>query len=72
MFITFNIRKDFLIKINPKLEKVSDKEQLRYSRYLTIFWGIVATVFALQMVGGSETVLELVNKIGSAFGIAWI
>jgi len=59
--------KDFLVKIYPKLEKISDKVQLQFSRYLTIFWGIVATVFALQMVGGSETVLELVNKIGSAF-----
>ena len=27
----------------------------------------VATGFALRMIGGSETVLELVNKIGSAF-----
>jgi len=59
--------RDFLVKINPNLENIADKNQLRYSRYLTIFWGIVATVFALQMVGGSETVLELVNKIGSAF-----
>jgi SSS family solute:Na+ symporter len=59
--------KDFLVRFNPKLENISDVIQLRYSRYLTIFWGIVATVFALQMVGGSETVLELVNKIGSAF-----
>ena len=59
--------KDFLIKINPELENISDKKQLLYSRWLTIFWGIIATLFALQMVGGSETVLELVNKIGSAF-----
>jgi SSS family transporter len=59
--------KDFLIKVNPKLETISDKKQLWYSRWLTIFWGLIATVFALQMVGGSETVLELVNKIGSAF-----
>jgi SSS family transporter len=59
--------KDFFVKINPKLDYIPDKIQLRYSRYLTIFWGVVATLFALQMVGGSETVLELVNKIGSAF-----
>jgi len=41
--------------------------QIRISRWLTIGWGIIATLFALQMIGGSETVLELVNKIGSAF-----
>jgi len=58
---------DFLVKIYPKLENLSDEDQLKYSRYLTIFWGIIATIFALQMVGGSETVLELINKIGSAF-----
>ena len=58
---------DFLIKLFPSLEKINDKKQVRISRWLTIFWGIVATGFALQMIGGSETVLELVNKIGSAF-----
>ena len=58
---------DFLVKINPELGRISDKSQVRLSRILTIFWGIVATSFALQMIGGSETVLELVNKIGSAF-----
>lgn len=59
--------KDILIKIKPELQKFPDNIQLKYSRWLTIFWGAVATAFALQMVGGSETVLELVNKIGSAF-----
>jgi SSS family solute:Na+ symporter len=59
--------KDFLVKIFPNLAGISDKQQIRISRWLTIFWGIIATVFALQMIGGSETVLELVNKIGSAF-----
>jgi len=58
---------DFLIKIFPTMNRISDKKQLRISRWLTIFWGLVATGFALQMIGGSETVLELVNKVGSAF-----
>ena len=49
------------------MSEISDKQQVRYSRWLTIFWGVVATGFALRMIGGSETVLELVNKIGSAF-----
>ena len=59
--------RDFLVKIFPKMSGISDKQQVRYSRWLTIFWGVVATGFALRMIGGSETVLELVNKIGSAF-----
>jgi SSS family solute:Na+ symporter len=59
--------RDFLEKLFPKLKTLQDKQQVRISRWLTIFWGIVATAFALQMIGGSETVLELVNKIGSAF-----
>lgn len=58
---------DFLIKLFPGLSKITDRNQVRLSRWLTVFWGLVATVFALKMVGGSETVLELVNKIGSAF-----
>ncbi|NOX38440.1 MAG: sodium/solute symporter [Calditrichaeota bacterium] len=58
---------DFLIKIRPSLRNLSNRQQVRLSRGLTIFWGTVSTLFALEMIGGSETVLELVNKIGSAF-----
>jgi SSS family transporter len=58
---------DFLVRIYPRLGEISDTAQVRLSRILTIFWGAIATAFALQMIGGSETVLELVNKIGSAF-----
>jgi len=58
---------DFLIKIFPRLENLSNKQQIRLSRILTVFWGGFATVFALELIGGSETVIELVNKIGSAF-----
>ncbi len=58
---------DFLVRIFPKLSNISDAAKVRWSRGLTVFWGVVATGFALQMIGGSETVLELVNKIGSAF-----
>jgi SSS family solute:Na+ symporter len=58
---------DFLVKIKPDLVNKSNSSQVRFSRLLTVFWGVVATVFALHMIGGSETVLELVNKIGSAF-----
>ena len=59
--------KDFLVKLFPALDGISDRRQVWLSRWLTVFWGAVATGFALLMIGGSETVLELVNKIGSAF-----
>ncbi|MCF8130336.1 MAG: sodium transporter, partial [Deltaproteobacteria bacterium] len=58
---------DFLVPVFPRLSNISDTARVRFSRWLTVFWGVVATGFALQMIGGSETVLELVNKIGSAF-----
>ncbi len=59
--------RDFLEKLFPGLRKTSGRTQVGISRGLTILWGAVATGFALRMIGGSETVLELVNKIGSAF-----
>ncbi len=58
---------DFLIRIWPNLSDISETSQVRLSRILTVLWGAIATGFALLMIGGSETVLELVNKIGSAF-----
>ncbi len=68
---------DILLKWKPHLHSLSDSAQVRLSRLLTIFWGTVATVFALWLVGGEETVIELVNKIGSAFygpilGVFWL
>jgi SSS family solute:Na+ symporter len=59
--------RDFLVKIFPRLDGAKDSTKVLLSRLLTVFWGAVATGFALEMIGGSETVLELVNKIGSAF-----
>ncbi len=69
--------RDFFIKIRPGLQNLSNQQQVRLSRVLTVFWGTVSTLFALEMIGGSETVLELVNKIGSAFygpilGVFWM
>ncbi len=59
--------RDFLMRWFPRLESLDHPRQVRISRLLTVFWGMVATGFALWMIGGSETVLELVNKVGSAF-----
>jgi len=58
---------DFILRWRPSLGGLPASRQLWISRLLTILWGIVTTSFALVMVGGSETVLEMVNKIGSAF-----
>ncbi len=56
--------KDFL----QKLDFLHDvKKELFFSKLLTLLWGILCTLFALYMAEGPETVLVLVNKIGSAF-----
>jgi len=65
--LSASLYQDILLKKFPALKKLNNKKQVRLSRWLTIGWGVIATGFALQMIGGSETVLELVNKIGSAF-----
>jgi len=58
---------DFLIKVRPSLNKLKDKKKVMYSKIITIFWGFLTTGFALYIANSSETVVELVNKIGSAF-----
>jgi len=68
---------DILLKWKPQLQQLSARKQVRLSRALTVFWGSLATVFALWLAGGEETVIELVNKIGSAFygpvlGVFWL
>ncbi|MEM6290651.1 MAG: sodium/solute symporter [Myxococcota bacterium] len=47
--------------------KLSDAEQLRASKVVTITWGVAITIFAFFVGGIADTVLEAVNKIGSAF-----
>ena len=59
--------RDFIERNFKWARRMSGRQMVRISRVLTVFWGLVATVFALLMIGGPETVLELVNKIGSAF-----
>lgn len=59
--------RDFLARRFPALARLAPDREVRLGRALTVGWGVVATGFALGMAGGSETVLELVNKIGSAF-----
>jgi len=58
--------RDFLQKYSM-FKSISSKRELWFSKLLTIIWGILCTIFALVMIGGPETVLVMVNKIGSAF-----
>ncbi len=58
---------DFLIKLFPSLERIKDGKKVFYSRFITILWGVFTSMFALMIVNSSETVVEIVNKIGSAF-----
>lgn len=59
--------RDFLVQYFPSLKRLSGRKMVRISRLLTVFWGTLATVFALSMIGGPETVLVIVNRIGSTF-----
>ncbi|MDJ0809271.1 MAG: sodium/solute symporter [Desulfobacterales bacterium] len=54
--------KDF---IEPRVKDT--RHLLRYSKLTTIAWGLVVTGFAFQVGDISDTVIESINKIGSAF-----
>jgi SSS family solute:Na+ symporter len=58
---------DVLLKLRPGLTGLRQNKKLLVSRLLTIFWGTTAFLAALAMVDSGETVIEIVNKIGSAF-----
>ena len=46
---------------------VSEKKLLVWSKLTTVFWGVFITGFAFIVGTISETVIEAINKIGSAF-----
>ncbi len=58
--------RDFLQRLSI-FQDISSRKELWFSKLLTFIWGVLCTLFALYMIGGPETVLVLVNKIGSAF-----
>jgi SSS family solute:Na+ symporter len=58
---------DFLLKLVPRIGSISDRKKVLASRAITLFWGAFAIAASIMMAGGPETVIELVNKIGSAF-----
>ena len=55
--------RDFLTKEN----KLSNKQNLILGKFTTVFWGLIITGFAFIVGNISGTVLESINKIGSAF-----
>ncbi len=58
---------DFLSRIFPRLNDLPQGRQVLISKALTVFWGLFSTAFALTLIRSPETVIELVNRIGSAF-----
>lgn len=46
--------------------EATEAQALRVSRFMTVFWGAVATGAALWL-GGGGSVIELINKVGSFF-----
>jgi SSS family solute:Na+ symporter len=58
---------DVLLKLKPGLKSLRQDRKLLVSRSLTVFWGGTAFLAALAMADSGETVIEIVNKIGSAF-----
>lgn len=61
-FATVTIN-DFYKKWKPE---ATDEQCLKVSRYMTLFWGVFATIFALFL-GGLGTVLDIINVIGPMF-----
>ncbi len=54
--------------VMPYLKRpISDRENLLYSKLLTLFWGIVACAMAFFAGDISPTVIEAINLIGSLF-----
>jgi len=58
---------DIIIKIKGSLQLLDDKTKIYISKFITIIWGVICTIAAIQFSQSTETVIELVNKIGSAF-----
>lgn len=56
---------DFLQPLRVKFK--FGRSEILPLRILTVLWGIFAIASAFIFLGGPETVIELVNKIGSAF-----
>jgi SSS family solute:Na+ symporter len=45
--------------------ELTEKQELWYSKVLTVFWGTVCCIFAFWVGGISSSIIESINKIGS-------
>ncbi|AIY14527.1 sodium:solute symporter [Cellulophaga baltica] len=55
---------DIVKRFKPNMQ---DKQYISYSRYLSIFWGLVCLFFAFFAGNIEGTVIEVINKISSVF-----
>ncbi len=55
---------DFVKRFKPNL---SDAQYVKYSRVLSVFWGLVCLFFAFFAGNIEGTVIEVINKVGSIF-----
>lgn len=46
---------------------LSDEQHVKYSKYASLFWGVVCIVLAFFTGDIADTVIEAINKIGSVF-----
>lgn len=53
--------------IRTRTKAMDDRETLRYSKGLTLAWGVVCILLAFTAGGIAPTVIEAINKVGSAF-----
>ena len=59
-------QRDFLERYVPSVKRSVFFGEVARARAITVFWGVVCTVFAFLFADTRQTVLELVNMIGSA------
>lgn len=55
---------DFVKRFKPN---VTDNEYVKYSRFISLFWGLVCLGFAFFAGSIEGTVIEVINKISSVF-----
>jgi len=48
-------------------EKLEGDQQLKYSKAMTVVWGIVCIILAFSAGNIADTIIEAINKVGSAF-----
>jgi len=58
---------DIIIPLRPHLAETGDRAKIFIARLMTVCWGVFTILCALWFSGGTDTVIEMVNKIGSAF-----